>query len=275
MKTRMVWACLVVLAWCMPASAWGGEGHQVVALIAETRLSERAKAGVRELLGDGVNISDTEVASWADEIRRERRETGPWHYVNVPVGIEGVVGYDAARDGKDGNTIVGQIERFERVLADRTATKEARAEALKFLVHFVGDVHQPLHCVERAGDKGGNSVLVYMPGATGRASNLHRVWDGEMLRTYIGLKPIAEYAGELARGIGSDRLALWATAKTPADWATEGWRVAVWEVYPPVPVGQVTQLSAGYVEASRPVVEQQLQKAGVRLAEVLNRAFAG
>jgi hypothetical protein len=213
------------------------------------------------------------VANWADEIRRERPETGPWHYVNVPVGVDGVTGYEPNRDGKDGQTIVGQIERLEQVLADTSASKETRAEALKFLVHFVGDIHQPLHCVDRGGDKGGNACLVNMPGATGRASNLHRVWDGEMLRRYLGRRPIAEYASDLAQAILPADRELWSRVTSPADWATEGWRVAVWYVYPAVPAGQVTQLAPGYVDASQPVLERQLQKAGVRLAVQLNRAF--
>jgi hypothetical protein len=137
--------------------AWNGEAHQLVAWIAEERLSENAKAGVADLL-DGAHLSDAEVASWADEIRRQRKNTAPWHYVNIPVDSDG---YDAKRDGHDGANVIDAVERFEKVLADTKAPREDRVEALKFLVHFMGDLHQPLHCADRNGDKGGNKRLVF------------------------------------------------------------------------------------------------------------------
>ena|SRR5829696_7144215 len=99
-------ALLVVL---LPSlcHAWGGEGHQLIALIAEDQLTPQAKAAVKDLLGGG-NISDAEVANWADEIRRERRDTVPWHFVNIPHDAEG---FDRARDGRDGANVIDAIER--------------------------------------------------------------------------------------------------------------------------------------------------------------------
>jgi hypothetical protein len=144
----------------LPATvlAWGGEGHQIVALIAEDRLTPEAKAGMHELLGEDVSISDAEIANWADQIRRERRNTAPWHYVDIPTTQPS---YDATRDGNDGDNVIDAIDRFEKVLADKSKPKAERAEALKFVVHFVGDVHQPLHCADRDGDRGGNKRLVF------------------------------------------------------------------------------------------------------------------
>ena len=143
---------LVLLLPCL-CHAWGGEGHQLVALIAEEHLTPAARAAVKELL-DGGNISDAEVASWADEIRRERRETSPWHYVNIPHDADH---FDRARDGRDGDNIIDAIQRETKVLADKTQPREKRVEALKFVVHLIGDLHQPLHCVDRNGDRGGAS----------------------------------------------------------------------------------------------------------------------
>src|SRR6266513_1527370 len=125
-----------------------------------------------------------------DQIRRERRETAPWHYVNIPIEADG---FDESRDGKRGDNVIDRIEHFEHVLADTTASKEDRAEALKFLVHFVGDIHQPLHCADRNGDKGGNGRLVfYLDRQT--AVNLHSVWDTSLLRSYMGSTRVADYA---------------------------------------------------------------------------------
>lgn len=87
-------------------------------------------------------------------MRRERPNTAPWHYVDIPVNAHT---FDRKRDGRDGNNVIDAIDKQAKILADTTATKGTRAEALKFLVHFVGDIHQPLHCADRNGDKGGNT----------------------------------------------------------------------------------------------------------------------
>src|SRR4051812_31910810 len=94
---------------------WGGEGHQVVALIAENHLSDAATAGIHELLGPDVNISDAEVCNWADQIRRERRDTAPWRYVDIPVEVDA---FDEPRDGRNGDNVIDQVSRFRKVLAD-------------------------------------------------------------------------------------------------------------------------------------------------------------
>ena len=142
---NMLLTIAITLSFAPHASAWNGEAHQLIAYIAEERLSDKAKAGVAELLGDA-QLSDAEVASWADEIRRQRKETAPWHYVNIPIDAGG---YDAKRDGNNGDNVMDAIERFAKVLADKTASKEDRAGALKFVVHLIGDIHQPLHRIAR------------------------------------------------------------------------------------------------------------------------------
>ncbi len=165
-------AAVLAFSLASPAVTWNGEAYQLVAWIDEARLTVEAKAGVKELLGDA-ELSDAEVVSWADQVRRERRETAPWHYINIPVDSDG---YDAKRDSKDGNTVIGAVEKFAKVLADKRAPKDDRLEALKFIVHLIGDLHQPLHCAERNGDKGGNGRLVYFLERK-KAVSLHSVWD--------------------------------------------------------------------------------------------------
>jgi hypothetical protein len=177
-----------------------------VAWIAEARLTDKAQVGVKELLGDA-GLSDAEVVSWADEVRRERKETAPWHYVNIPIDA---TGYDPVKHGNGGENVIDAIERFAKVLADKTAPKEDRVEALKFLIHFVGDLHQPLHCAERNGDKGGNGRLVFFPGRK-KAVSLHAVWDTLILPRSKGKQRVAEYGDALNAKITDKQAKAWAT----------------------------------------------------------------
>jgi hypothetical protein len=252
------------------ALGWGGTGHQIVCLIAEDHLSPQAKAGVHELLGDA-HISDAEIASWADEVRRERRSTAPWHYVNIPVSA---AGFDRKRDGRNGNNIIDAIEKKKAILANKAATDEERVEALKFLVHFVGDIHQPLHCADRDGDKGGNTRLVMYPGQR-KAVNLHSVWDTWLLRDAMKGKRVTDYAEGLDKRIGERERMEWVKG-TVEEWANESQRLAVEGAYAGVPAdGPPPKLDQKYIDKNEKVVEQQLQRAGIRLADTMNRIFAG
>ena len=138
------------------AFAWGAEGHRIVALIAASELTPQAKAQVESLLGGDAASSMAELSTWADEIKFRRHETGPWHYVDIEIDSQG---YNAARDCPTGDCVVAQIERDEHIVGDRSLAMPVRAEALKFLIHFVGDLHQPLHCADNH-DRGGNEVKV-------------------------------------------------------------------------------------------------------------------
>src|SRR5687767_14511362 len=122
---RVVLSLVFVMLCASRCLAWGGEGHQLIALIAEDQLTPAARAAVKELLGDE-NISDATVASWADEIRRERSSTAPWHYVNIP---HDAPGFDAKRDGRDGENIIDAIDQQAKLLADKTQPREKRVEA--------------------------------------------------------------------------------------------------------------------------------------------------
>ena len=207
-----------------------------------------------------------------DQIRRERRETAPWHYVNIPVESDG---YDAKRDGNNGDNVIDVIdavERFAKVLADHNAPREDRVEALKFVVHFIGDLHQPLHCADRNGDKGGNKRLVFFLDRP-KAVSLHAVWDTFILPTSKGKQSVAEYGAALNARITSKQAKAWASG-TPAEWAMESWRLAREVAYAGVPAdGEPPKLGEDYVAKAQPVVEEQIQKAGVRLAAALNLAF--
>ena len=214
---RVLPAVLLLPSLCL---AWGGEAHQLVALIAEDQLTPEAKAGVTELL-DGAGMYDAEVVNWADQIRRGRRETAPWHYVNIP---HDAAGFDRERDGRGGDNIIDAIETQTKILADKSQPREKRQEALKFVIHFVGDLHQPLHSADRD-DRGGNTRLVMYPGQS-RAQNLHTVWDRWLVRDFMARRRVAEVAETLSRSITPQQREQWTQGDAVA-WANETHKVAV------------------------------------------------
>ena len=234
-----------------------------------------AQTEIHELLGKGVDgeqadLSDGEVSDWPDQVKRRRRDTAPWHYVNVQFGE---TGYDAARDDPDGIHVVAMISKFEMILADRTKPGADRAEALKFLAHLVGDIHQPLHVIERNGDKGGNGRLVFFKERK-TAAKLHAVWDSDLIHSYIAGRALWDYLEKLNAGITVENEKEWATG-TPTDWANESLKIASASVYRDVPAdGPPPKINQNYIDDRRAVVDQQLKRAGVRLAMVLNRTLA-
>lgn len=238
---------------------WGVLGHRIVARVAEARLTTKAAAEVARLL-DGAGIPS--VASWADSFRTKHPATGVWHYVDIPIWEKS---YDSLRDCKNGRCIIAALDTKLEMLSDTRRSKNDRAEALRFVVHLVGDLHQPLHAGERA-DKGGNDVKLTLEG---RATNLHAVWDGGIL-TAIG-----DYEDTFVQRI-AERLVnrgdiATITTGSIADWALESHDIARDVVYAFLPPSLV--LDQSYITAMRPVLEDRLLRGGVRLAAVLNRAL--
>jgi hypothetical protein len=130
---------VLVAAVARPAGAWGRLGHRASAWLAESRLSPRAKAAVKELLEPGESLADA--STWADEHSRDIRGSASWHYVNVPISAP----HYEARFGASRACVISQIAEFRAVLADRNAPRPRRRQALRFFVHLVQDLHQPLH----------------------------------------------------------------------------------------------------------------------------------
>jgi hypothetical protein len=250
---------------------WGQEGHEIVASLAQTRLTENAKNGIRSLIG---NASLASIANWADEVRPDRDETYNWHFVDIPKDASGFSDErdcflpnsrhkDAATDHQ--NCVVDRIELFKKVLSDSNAPRDDRIEALKFLVHFVGDMHQPMHAIGEAA--GGNRIAVTEFGSTqcGRhPCNLHGAWDTGLIE-HTGMARDA-YVAHLEKLITDAHLT--ASAK-PEDWANESHRDAqsAW-----LPDG--AQLDENYYQKEIKVVDRRIALAGLRLAAVLNEAFA-
>lgn len=280
---RIASAVLVLLSISRIASAWGGEGHQIIALIAETRLTPDAHVGIRELLGPDVYISDAEVASWADEIRRERGRpsTATWHYVNIPIDAER---YDAKRDSPKTTDIIEATASQIAAISDKSLPTEKRAEALKFVIHLIGDLHQPLHCGDR-NDKGGNGTPVYLLEVKGKPKNLHSTWDTALPKLIKAGERVMPYADRLGAEITKEQERQWASGSLIA-WANETHDVSREVAYRDVPTvkvegemlaaesASVPVLDQAYVDRAKPVIEEQFKRGSVRLAAVINRAFA-
>jgi nuclease S1 len=261
-------AAALVLVLSGRAHAWGYEAHRVVAEIAEQYLAPETERQIRELLALENATTLAEVSTWADEIRPQRPQTAPWHFVDIPIHPPAGTpeGYDPARDCQRRDCVVAKIGDMAAVLRDKTAAQRERLEALKFLVHFVADVHQPLHAADDF-DRGGTDVHVEF---MGRRTNLHAVWDSGVLAA-AGISDERAYALDLARSISPGELGEW-SADTPADWANESYGVASHLIYGEWPHAP-GPLPASYEQAAIYVVNVQLQKAGVRLAAALNDAL--
>jgi nuclease S1 len=215
---------------------------------------------VQSLIGNNHLYS---VASWADDVRKDRRETGPWHYVNIPLGSK----YDASRDcALRHGCVVAKIDDFVKVLTNKKAPREERAEALKFLVHFVGDIHQPMHAAKEAAGGNGIHVSFLSNNRCGPYEcNLHAVWDTSMI-LHTGLAP-QDYVAHLEQLITSENLNGEAGG-TPEQWANESLRLAqaAW-------VQDGTNLDEQYYQREINVVDRQMALAGLRLAKLLNETI--
>jgi hypothetical protein len=239
-----------------PAAAWSVFGHELIAELAERQLSDQARAGALAMLaGEADHLAD--VAGWADPLRDEPAYAWatPLHYVNFP---RGECHFDAIRDCPAGACVVGAVQRFQSDLADASLPAARRAEALKFLIHFVGDLHQPLHC-GYGDDKGGNTYQVNL---AGDGSNLHRIWDYSMLASSG-----RDRAGHLA-ALSAQPLPA-AGAFDPAGWAEESCRIVASEGFYP----RRRRLEDAYFERFRPIAEQRMRLAAARLAALLERQF--
>jgi len=252
--------------------AWGREGHRLTALIAEQYLAPEVKAQIEALLrADGdPNASLADIAPWADEYRTVHAETAPWHFVDIP---KSAAAFDRNRDcpvsSQDPKSpwrdcVTDRILYFEGRLGDTSLSSQERAIALKFLVHLIGDVHQPFHAL--GDDRGGNNLRVNFLGSSQCGSspcNLHNVWDDEMIE-HENLSE-AKFTDMLLQQIKDnhwDRL----SGGEPTTWANISHYYAV-EAYAP----NGALLNRDYVDQETKVVNAQLALGGLRLARVLNR----
>jgi hypothetical protein len=256
---RFIIALLCCALPASPALAWGATGHRVTAAIADHYLSGEARANVLLLLG---TESLAQAATWPDDMRSDPAEywqktASPWHYVTVPAGST-----RAATGAPPEGDAVTALERFRAVLRDPNASLQDKRLALRFTIHIIGDLHQPLHA-GRPGDRGGNDVKVSWFGSP---SNLHSVWDSGMIDSRQ--LSHSELAGWLAGSITPEQVIAWSNPD-PEVWIAES--VALREtVYP---AGPNPKLSYDYAYQHKAEVDGRLSRGGVRIAAYLNRLF--
>lgn len=248
-----------------PAWAWGPEGHEVIAHLAAMNLTPKARAEVATLLGGEAEASMAIASNWADEVRDARPETAKWHYVNLE--IDGDLHYTPARDCIADNCAVAQILRDEAVLKSNDAPA-AKVEALKFLIHLVGDIHQPLHAGEN-NDGGGNGPQVSY--RQSKRMSLHHFWDNDMVIS-LG-KDTVGIARTINDALNPAQKAALMASGTPAAWAEESASIAKTVIYKQTNGDRITVLSDTVVMADAQISRLRLAKAGYALAGMLNAAF--
>ena len=255
MTSRKVLLLLALIIISPEAFSWGKNGHRIVGEIAQRNLNSAAQKGVKALLGVD---SLSRVSTYADEIRSNKKfdYIAPWHYVSIPSGKT----YFDQKRPQEGD-VIEALYRFEETLRDAKKSKEEKVEALKLMVHMMGDVHQPLH-VGLAEDRGGNNVRVKW---FKNESNLHAIWD-EFIVDFEQLS-YSEYATYLNHFTPAEKKDF--AKGSFLDWATESQelRSIVYDT------GGIESLGYDYHAKVKPTMELRLRQAGFRLSNVLNKIF--
>jgi len=249
-----------VLFFALICISWGGTGHKTVAKIADNHLTPNAKAAVKALLGDQ---SMSDVASWADQLRNDPQysNTGSWHYINVPLSLS-YEEFSKTVKAQGPANVYGALLKCEDDIKSKTTTYQQKSDALKFIIHFVGDMHQPMH-VSRAEDKGGNSIQLQFDG---KGTNLHSLWDSGLINKQ------GETFEQMAIGYDkatSIEIKQWQSTD-PMQWAYESYEIST-KLY--AEADKDKSPGDTYYQQYIPIVQQRIEMAGIRLAGVLNTLF--
>jgi len=239
-----------------PAEAWDRVGHQAIADMAEQQVTPATWRKIAALLSIEGDRHLSEIANWADVQKEQHPGEGPSHSVRLPLQ-----GSDFTPNAcPTGFCATTAIEHYESVLADPSAAAADKLVALKYVVHLIGDVHQPLHAVERTG--AGQPVFM-----NGQLTTLHKVWDLAFVPKNIPAQEVAKMAQQQA---GPQ-----AGGGTPEDWALESRAIARDRIYADIPkhVRSAINLPDDYASAEWPIAAQRMVQAGTRLAQALNAAF--
>lgn len=253
---KRFYAAALILLFPALVLAWGQTGHRAIAAIAQEHLSREALNEIDFILNGRSLVM---MSTYMDEVRSDDAydHTHDWHWVTIPDGMR----YEDTDKNPNGD-LLEAIERMKALASNEDTNRAVRAEALAFLVHLIGDLHQPLH-VGNGKDRGGNDVQVKW---FGRRSNLHRVWDSGMIdsRDFS----YSELSYELNRMIKPDQIDQWSQGN-PVSWAHEtlNYREDVYNVREP------NRMGYEYTYRNWSLLEQQLMKAGIRLAATLNEIF--
>ncbi len=248
---------LILLSITSPAFAWGPIGHRVTGAIADRNLSGLARANVQLLLGDE---DLAQAATWPDDMKSDpadfwQKQASPWHYVTVREG-DAYTSADAPPEGD----AMSALARFTATLRDPAASMVDRRLALRFVVHIIGDLHQPLHA-GGGNDRGGNDMKVSW---FGRSTNLHSVWDSAMIEQRS--LSYSELADWLARAITPQQIIAW-NVRDPGTWICES--IALRKTIYPTD----TSLSWDYAYQHRLELDDRLKRGGIRIAAYLNWVF--
>ncbi len=247
--------CLFVFIFSGQAFAWGQTGHRVVGLVAEKHLNKKARKRVLRVLQDN---SLAEVSNWMDDVKSDANynHTHEWHWVTIPDNTS----YDQTAKNPNGDLVM-KIEELTAALKAKNLSPDKEREAVKFLIHLVGDLHQPLH-VGGGNDTGGNDVKVQW---FGQPSNLHRVWDSDMINGKdLSYTELAGFLGEPSK----QQVKNWQSG-TIRDWA-HGMIIFRPQVYN---IPQDGKLGYRYSYDNFNTVQQQLLQGGIRLAGLLNEIY--
>ncbi|WP_316186559.1 MULTISPECIES: S1/P1 nuclease [unclassified Bradyrhizobium] len=277
MRSTVSSSLIFLVTSCSAALGWGQEGHSIVAEVAQRRLTPAASAAVARLLGD--NHSLASIGSWADDERDSRPETYNWHFVDIPIASNDYDAQSQCAQSAAGDCVIAELNRLKNDL--RCAQTDAdKRDALKFAVHFVGDIHQPLHTVLE--QKGGNGISVELkmrgslicregpcPIVTSHA-NFHAAWDTNLINKTTW--NWGAYVDRLENGwLNTDEAKNGADGGTFIEWATQTHHSAQ-QVWNRKPANNV--LDDNYYQEVLPVLDQQLGLAGIRLARFLNEAYS-
>lgn len=256
---RFLLLAALALTTSQPALAWGQTGHRITGAVADEFLSPAARAGVKDILG---TETLAQVSNWPDFMRSSegdfwQKHSVPWHYVTIPLGKR----YEEVGAPPEGDAITA-LKTFSAIAKDPKKPLAERQQALKFVIHIVGDLSQPLH-VGKPGDRGGNDVKISF---FGDPTNLHTLWDS----TLIGNQNLSytEWTQWLVGGLTSDQLRGWSGAE-PLEWLPD----SVAEREAMYPAAGETDLRYSYVFQQNDRLNRQLAKGGLRLAAYLNALF--
>jgi hypothetical protein len=274
-----------------PAEAWGDLGHKVTAMVAYRHLTPQARSKLDALLAadtDPVTPPDfASRATWADKYRSVHRETAAWHFVDLEIdgpdlpgacfGFPALSAAQPASQGPAQDCVVNKIEEFAAELQSAATPPAERLLALKFLIHFIGDLHQPLHAADHV-DRGGNCIGLSRTADrsdTARAPDLHAYWDVDVVDAQGS--SAEQIADTLDAGVTVALMNEW-TSGTARSWAMETFEVAQRAAYalpsrPTCRTGGSVALSADYQTQAMKVAGMQLLKAAIRMASILNRAL--
>lgn len=259
MKKKFFLPFLAVAGTLLLAS-WGRTGHYTIGEIAEKHLTTKAATAVKDLLGSDDMAG---VSTWADQIRSqdEYKYTAPWHYVNVPSGLSAAVFRDSVMNQQRDN-VYKALMKCEADLKDSAKTKEEKLFALKFVVHLVGDLHQPMH-TGHSDDSGGNKVMITFLGQPG---NLHGLWDSGLLE-HEGLT-YKQLAAKIDT-VSKKQIREW-QKDDAITWLYESYQISN-QLY--ADAAKSPDFDEAYYQSQVKVFEDRMECAGIRLAGVLNEIY--